>query len=116
MNAKHGGEPASRRGRIAEALGVIAPAVPDYDRAAILDHAEDSPGLRKASPQAAAWASLVAYVRHTYTDYDDMLADGTDVDAARFFVLDDINHVLEDWDCRRRVGAEAGDDGATDKG
>lgn len=96
----------ARRGRIAEALSVIAPAVPAFDRDAILDHAEDSPGLRTASPQAAAWLSLVAYVRHTYTDYDDMLADGTDTDAARFFVLDEINRVLEDWDCRRRVGGD----------
>lgn len=83
---------------------MIAPAVPAFDRAAILDHAEDSPGLRKASPQSAAWASLVAYVRHTYTDYDDLLADGTDVDAARFFVLDAMNDVLTQWGCRRRVG------------
>jgi hypothetical protein len=101
----------ARRGRIAEALGVIAPAVPGFDRAAILDHAEDSPGLRKASPQAAAWAALVAYVRHTYTDYDGLLADGTDMDAARFFVLDDINRVLADWGCRRRVGQGSPDGG-----
>lgn len=87
-----------------EALGLIAPAVPAFDRAAILDHAEDSPGLRKASPQSAAWAALVAYVRHTYTDYDDLLADGTDVDAARFFVLAEMNDVLARWGCRRRVG------------
>lgn len=97
---------ALRRDRIAEALSVIAPAVPTFDRAAILDHAEDSPGLRKASPQAAAWLSLVAYVRHTYTDYDDMLAEGTGTDAARFFVLDDINRMLEDWGCCRRVGGD----------
>lgn len=85
---------------------MIAPDVPAFDRAAILDHAEDSPGLRTASPQAAAWASLVAYVRHTYTDYDDLLNDGTGVDAARFFVLDAMNAVLAEWGCRRRVGGE----------
>ncbi|HLO76543.1 MAG TPA: DUF2293 domain-containing protein [Magnetospirillum sp.] len=99
----------ARRGRIAEALGIIAPNVPAFDRAAILDHAEDSPGLRTASPQAAAWASLVAYVRHTYTDYDDLLADGTDVDAARFFVVDHINDVLAEWGCRKRVSDAPGE-------
>lgn len=93
----------SRRAGIAEALRVIAPAVPAFDRAAILDHAEDSPGLKTASPQSAAWASLVAYVRHTYTDYDDLLDDGYDLDAARHFVLDEINRVLADWGCRRQV-------------
>lgn len=92
-----------RRGRIAEALGVIAPNVPAFDRAAILDHAEDSPGLKMASPQSAAWASLVAYIRHTYTDYDDMLADGYDVDAARHFVRDGMNRVLAQWGCRRKI-------------
>jgi len=90
---------------------VIAPLIPEFDRAAILDHAEDSRGLKPASPQAAAWASLVAYVRHTYTDYDDLLADGYDVDSARHFVLDGINAVLADWGCRRRVSGEASDDG-----
>lgn len=85
---------------------MIAPGVPAFDRDAILDHAEDSPGLRKASAPAAAWASLVAYVRHTYTDYDDLLADGTDMDAARFFVLDEMNAVLADWGCRQQVGGE----------
>lgn len=94
---------ASRRDRIAEALAIIAPQVPAFDRAAILDHAEDSPGLKPASPQAAAWASLVAYVRHVHTDYDDLLADGYDVESARHFVLDEINAVLAEWGCRRRV-------------
>lgn len=112
MSGKRGNHTGSgRRDRIAEALSVIAPAVPAFDRTAILDHAEDSPGLRMASPQAAAWLSLVAHVRHTYTDYDDMLDDGTDADAARFFVLDDINRVLEDWGCRKRVDTASRDDG-----
>lgn len=95
-----------RRNRIAAALEVIAPGVPTFERDAILDHAEDSPGLRPASPQAAAWAALVAYIRHALTDYDDLLAEGTDVDAARFFVLAEINAVLAEWGCRRRVGED----------
>jgi hypothetical protein len=95
-----------RRDAISEALGIIAPMVPAFDRDAILDHAEDSPGLRPASPQSAAWASLVAYVRHTYTDYDELLDDGTDMDAARYFVCDAINDMLAEWGCRRRVGGD----------
>jgi hypothetical protein len=94
----------SRRTLIADALAVIAPAVPAFERGAILDHALDSRGLATASPQAAAWAALVAYVRHALTDYDDLLADGYDVDAARHFVLPEINRVLAEWGCRRRVG------------
>lgn len=94
----------SRRARIADALAVIAPAVPAFERAAILDHAVDARGLATASPQAAAWAALVAYIRHALTEYDDLLADGYDVDAARHFVLADINRTLAEWGCRRRVG------------
>lgn len=99
----------ARRDRIAEALRVIAPGVPTFDRAAILDHAEDSAGLKSAAPQSAAWLSLVAYVRHTYTEYDDLLAEGYDADSARHFVLDAINEVLEEWGCRRRVSGDATD-------
>jgi hypothetical protein len=96
----------AKRDRISEALGVIAPRVPAFDRAAILDHALDSPGLKTASPQAAAWLSLVAYVRHTYTEYDDLLADGYDADSARHFVADAINEVLAEWGCRKRIGQD----------
>jgi len=94
----------AKRDRIGEALGVIAPSAPAFDREAILDHALDSTGLKTASPQAAAWLSLVAYVRHAYTEYDDLLADGYDSDSARHFVADAINEVLGEWGCRKRVG------------
>ncbi|MBC7953774.1 MAG: DUF2293 domain-containing protein [Rhodospirillaceae bacterium] len=100
----------SRRERIAEALGVIAPRVPAFERDAILDHAQDSTGLKTASPQSAAWLSLVAYIRHALTEYDDLLAEGYDVDSARHFVLDDINEVLADWGCRKQVDGEAEED------
>ena len=36
----------------------------------IVDHAVDGPGLKPASPETAAWLSLVAYVRHVFTDYN----------------------------------------------
>lgn len=100
----------SRRERIKEALGVIAPEVPAFEREAIVDHAVDSVGLKTASPQAAAWLSLVAYVRHTLTDYDDLLADGYDTDSARHFVLDAINEVLAEWGCRRQLDGDAPED------
>lgn len=94
----------TRRDRIAGALDRIASAVPAFDRTVILDHACDSPGLKTASPEAAAWLSLVAHIRHTHTDYQDLLDDGYDVDSARHFVLDTINDILADWGCRKRIG------------
>jgi hypothetical protein len=63
----------------------------------------DSAGLRTASPEAAAWLSLVAYARHVFTSYDELLADGYDQESARFFVAGDINAVLSGWGVRRRL-------------
>ena len=63
----------------------------------------DSAGLRTAAPETAAWLSLVAYVRHVFTDYDSLLADGYDQDSARFFVAAAIDDVLEGWGVRRRI-------------
>lgn len=94
----------AQRDAIAAALDRFAPRIPAFDRDAVLDHACDSPGLKTASPEAAAWLSLVAYVRHAHTEYQDLLDDGYDVDSARHFVMDAINAVLADWGCRKRVG------------
>ncbi|ESR22656.1 DUF2293 domain-containing protein [Lutibaculum baratangense] len=95
-----------RRQDIEEALRHLAPNIPDHESAVVADHALDSRGLRTASPEEAAWLSLVSYVRHVMTDYDDLLAEGYDVDSARFFVVDDMNEVLEGWGARRRVSGE----------
>lgn len=92
-----------RRLRIAEALQRLAPRLPRFEREAILDHAEDSRGLRQASPENAAWLAMVAYTRYVFTDYDALLAEGYDVDSARHFVLDETNAFLEEWGSPRRV-------------
>ena len=99
----------ARRADIEEALGRLAPRMPAHERAVVADHAVDSAGLRTAYPEEAAWLSLVAYVRHVMTDYDALLADGYDADSARFFVLDEMNEVLEGWGARRRVSGEETD-------
>lgn len=88
---------------------MIAPKLPRFDRAAIVDHAMDSTGLKTASPQAAAWAALVAYARHTYTDYDDLLAEGYEFDAARHFALDATNQILAEWGCRKEISGDETD-------
>jgi hypothetical protein len=94
----------NRREAIATALRNLAPRIPRHELGAVLDHALDSPGLQTASAEAAAWLSLVAYVRHVRTEYDVLLAEGYDIDSARFFVADEINALLESWGVRRRVG------------
>ncbi len=94
----------TRRAAIEAVLRQLAPRIPKHEFGAVLDHALDSPGLQNASIESAAWLSLVAYVRHIFTDYDTLLADGYDVDSARFFVLDGMTVVLDEWGVRRRVG------------
>jgi hypothetical protein len=96
----------SRRATIEGAVRVLAPRIPKHELEAVVDHALDSPGLRTAAPEPAAWLSLVAYVRHVMTEYDSLLADGYDQDSARYFVAGDIDEVLEGWGSPRRVGDE----------
>jgi hypothetical protein len=95
-----------RRPAIESALRHLAPRVPPHEFAAIVDHALDSAGLKTASPETAAWLSLVAYVRHVFTDYDALLAQDYDRDSARFFVADEMETVLREWGARRSLGAD----------
>jgi hypothetical protein len=80
--------------------------MPPHEFAAVVDHAMDSRGLRVASPENAAWLSLVAYARHMMTEYDDLLAQGYDRDSARFFVADELESVLAGWGVRRKLTPE----------
>ncbi len=94
----------AKRSDIEEALRRLAPKIPPHEFGAVIDHARDSPGLQAASAESAAWLSLVAYLRHAFTDYDELLAQGYDRDSARFFVADDMAALLEDWGVRRKLG------------
>ena len=94
------------RSAVEAALRHLAPRIPAHEFGAVIDHALDSPGLRSASPENAAWLSLVAYVRHTLTEYDDLLAQGYDQDSARFFVADEMRATLARWGVRRPLSAD----------
>ncbi|MBM6594548.1 DUF2293 domain-containing protein [Microvirga pudoricolor] len=97
----------NRREAIESAVRILAPRIPSHEFEAVTDHALGSRGLHAAVPEKAAWLSLVAYIRHTFTDYDSLLDDGYDPESARFFVLDDMNAVLETWGSPRRVDGTA---------
>lgn len=92
------------RSAVASALSHIAPHLPAHEFAAVVDHAMDSPGLSVAAPENAAWLSLVAYARHTFTDYDALLAQGYDRDSARFFVAEELAALLAEWGVKRKLG------------
>jgi hypothetical protein len=99
----------SRQAALRKTLRVLAPLIPYADsepvltRAAKLTRAELSVG-------AALWLALVAHVRHRHTEYDALLAEGYDRDAARHFVVEETEEMLRRWGCPRRIEVEADDD------
>ena len=96
----------AKRADIENALRRLAPKVPAHEFGAVVDHAVDSRGLSHASPEEAAWLSLVSYVRHQFTDYEELLAQSYDQDSARHFVADEIEATLALWGVRRRLSAD----------
>lgn len=96
----------AKRSDIERALRRLAPRIPPHEFGAVVDHALDSAGLRAAPPESAAWLALVAYARHVFTDYDQLLREGYDQPSARHFVISEIEAVLAAWGVRRRLTAE----------
>jgi hypothetical protein len=96
----------SRRSDIETALRRLAPRIPAHEFSAVVDHAIDSRGLRTAAAESAAWLSLVAYVRHALTDYDELLRQGYDQDSARFFVAAAMEEILGGWGVTHKLASE----------
>ena len=65
-----------------------------------------APHLKAMPASIAVWLAAVAHVRHVYTDYETLLADGYDRDAARFFVIDQINAMLTRWRATRLLSPD----------
>jgi hypothetical protein len=95
-----------RRDLLKSAVRTLAPRIPGHEFESVVDHALMSAGLRHASPENAAWLSMIAYIRHRFTEYDRLLDEGYDVDSARFFVLEDMNALLAEWGSPRRISGE----------
>ncbi len=92
--------------KIGKLLRQMLPAVTLSDFQAIEEIAQRG-HLRHLPEGIIAWQAITAHVRHAHTDYDELLAEGYDVESARHFVLDAINSKLEEWGCTRRI--EEGD-------
>ncbi|MEQ9247923.1 MAG: DUF2293 domain-containing protein [Nitratireductor sp.] len=97
-----------RRKAVDKALTLLIPWAPMADTEAIRDKVDDRK-LRTLPPAIAVWLATVTHVRHEHTDYDAMLEDGYDRDAARHFVVDDINAVLTRWRATRLLDPAEGD-------
>jgi hypothetical protein len=89
-----------RRRALAKALTALLPMAPFSDIEAIRADAA-ARHMKTLPPTVAAWLATIAHVRHQHTDYDRLLAEGYDREAARFFVVDEINAVLTRWRATR---------------
>lgn len=99
----------ARRIAIGKALTALLPLAPYSDTEAIRAEA-GARHLKTLPPAIAVWLATVAHVRHRHTDYDQLLAEGYDRDAARFFVLDAINQVLTGWRATRLLNPDDPDE------
>jgi len=93
---------------LAKALTVLLPQAPYADIEAIRDIAS-ARKMRELPPSIAVWIATVTHVRHVHTEYDALLSEGYDRDAARHFVVDEINEVLTVWRATRLLDADDDD-------
>ncbi len=98
--------PTRRHTELRKGLRILAPLIPFSDSEPVLERAAR---LTRAdlTVNAALWLALVAHVRHRFTDYDALLDDGYDRDAARHFVVEATEVVLTRWGCSRRIDKKA---------
>jgi hypothetical protein len=101
--------PTRRHTELRKALRLLAPLIPYSESEPVLERAAK---LTRAdlTVNAALWLALVAHVRHRFTDYDALLADGYDRDAARYFVVHDTEDTLQRWGCMRQINVATEDD------
>lgn len=95
----------NRQRALAKALTALLPLAPYADIERIREMAS-ARTMRDLPPSIAVWLATVAYARHAHSSYDALLAEGYDRDAARFFVVDEINQTLTRWRATRLLDAE----------
>ena len=99
----------SRQRALAKALTTLLPMAPYADIEKIREMAS-ARGMRELPPSIAVWLATITYVRHEHSAYDALLAEGYDRDAARFFVIDEINETLTRWRATRLLDPDQADD------
>ncbi|MGD9915329.1 MAG: DUF2293 domain-containing protein [Rhizobiaceae bacterium] len=96
----------NRTRAVAKALTALLPMAP-YADVEPIRQAASAPHLRTLPASIAVWLATIAHVRHRHTDYDRLLKEGYDRDAARFFVVDQINEWLTKWRATRLLDPDA---------
>ena len=87
---------AKRRKDIAQALTLLAPRVPFYDAEQVRE-AATAPHMRALTAQNAVRLAALAYIRHSYTDYDKLRDEGLDKDSALYWINDQVTEILNQW-------------------
>jgi hypothetical protein len=85
-----------RQRDVAKALTLLIPGAPFIDADPIRERAAKRK-YKLLPVSTAVWLAAVAHIRHVHTEYDALLDDGYERDAARHFVLEDINAKLTEW-------------------
>lgn len=98
----------NRQRALAKALTALLPMAPYADIEKIREMAS-ARDRRDLPASIAVWIAAITYVRHEHSSYDELLAEGYDRDAARFFVVDEINETLTRWRATRLLDANDAD-------
>ena len=99
----------SRQRAIAKALTALLPMAPYADIEKIRVGAL-GPTFKTLPPSISVWLATVAHIRHEHTEYDSLLEDGYDRDAARHFVVHEINDTLTRWQATRLLDPDGSED------
>jgi hypothetical protein len=93
-----------RQKDIAKALTLLIPGAPFLDAEPIRERAAKRK-FKMLPASTAVWLAAVTHIRHVHTDYDALLDEDYEPDAARHFVLEDINAKLTEWRGTRFIEA-----------
>jgi hypothetical protein len=95
----------SRIDKLRKLLNELCPYTPYEDAQIILEAAAAKD--KKALPHSISlWLALIARIRHQHTEYEKLLEEGYERDAARYFTREAINAVLQKWGCRKRISED----------
>ena len=95
----------SRQKEIKKQLRLLIPLASFEDFLAI-ETIANAGHLRHLPPSIAAWQATTTHARHNYSDYDDLLDEGYDQEAARHFALTQINETLNEWGCTKQISEQ----------
>jgi hypothetical protein len=99
------GPPQKRKRELDAALRLLVPLIP-FDEAETIREAAGKPAMKTLPASTAVWLATVSHIRHRHSAYDALLEEGYSREAARFFVLDEINAVLTRWRTSRLLKAD----------